>query len=876
MHDPGGRWDDRADDGRTVLGTTHDGGRTAAARRLLQAHHQAGLHPLVVLATELLGTPSAEISLLTDVRVVVGAVAALPGPAGTRTSLEETLCAQVVAAGAPLVVEDATADPRVDAVRGPVAEVGAYLGVPLVDGAGQVVGAMCVYQPGPRVWTEDEVATLERLADAAVRQLEVTLLDQDLRVADRLAMLDAAAQAAGVGTFRWHLPSGDLHWDASLLDAFGYDEDSFGGTIAAFDARVHPQDLPHVTEALDTAIATVGVYEAEFRVVRPDGTVVWLAARGRALAGPSGETEQVIGVATDTTALRAHEERVQQILETMTVGYFWLGPDWRFGYVNAEAERILQRPRAELVGGDIWHLFPAAVGTNFEESYRTVARTGRPLVFDAYYPAPLDAWFEVRAVAERGGVSVYFTDITERRQALALAEQARTRADMLAAVAGTLVDTLDPLQALQGVLPHVVPALADYAIASLLDDGSAGWRERLHDVAALHADPDQQPTLDAYRAARAAALTDESLVARVLARGTQAMRTGLPAPGEVVVPGTAQDLRDALAPASVVVLPLRGRGRVRGLLTLVRGAGREPFTPADHTVLRTLKTQVALALDNAQLHAARRALAEELQDSLLTDLPEPEHLQLVARYVPAATTARIGGDWYDAFVVRDGTTCLVIGDVTGHDLRAAVEMAQLRNVLRGGAHAVVQPPAAILSSFDWAVHDLGIGATCTGVLAKVEQPSDLAARGRHRLRWSNAGHPPPLLVRADGQVELLRRPADLLLGMRRDTVRRDHTVDLTPGSTVLLYTDGLVERRGESLAVGLERLRTTVEGIAHLPLDELCDRLVADLAADSLDDVALLAVRTRPEDVRPAEAAPPRTGRTAGECAAAHAPQHDG
>ncbi|MFC8192619.1 SpoIIE family protein phosphatase [Cellulomonas sp. NPDC057328] len=841
---------------------TADVARTAAARRMLRAEAGGGaLQALVELAGRLLGTPSAEVSLLTDERVVVGAVDPRPGRVGTRTSLEESLCARVGAVGERLVVADVSADDRV-AASAAVADgrVGAYLGVPLRGDDRRVVGALCVYQPAPRAWTAQDVATLEHLAGAAATQLEVDALDREYARVDRLALLDAAAHAAGLGTFQWDLATGALHWDASLLEVFAYDSASFGGTIDAFTARLHPDDVAPVSAALDAAVAACGVYEAEFRVLRPDGTLRWLNARGRALAGPSGRAEQVIGVTTDTTALRAGEERVQQILEDMTVAYFWLDPRWRFGYVNAEAERILGSTRERLLGGDVWELFPAAVGTDFESSYRAVAATGEPVVFDAYYPAPLDAWYEVRAVPERGGVAAYFTDVTERRRALELAQQARARSELLAAVAAELVEVLDPVQALEAVLPHLVPAVADFAIASLLDEGHGGWQQRLHDVAARHADPRLQPVLDDYRAVRVPALTRTSLVAQVMAGGPQALRTGLPAPGDLVQEGPAHELLTRLAPEAVVVLPLRGRGHTRGLLTLGRTAARGPFTEADLTALREVGAQVGLALDNAHLHAARRDLAEELQRSLLTELPEPDHLHLVARYVPAATGAQIGGDWYDAFLVRDGRTCLVIGDVTGHDLRAAVSMAQIRNVLRGGAHAVVRTPAQILASLDWAIHDLAVGAISTGILATVEQPADLAAQGLRLLRWSNAGHLPPLLLHPDGTAELLTRPADLLLGLRAHNERHDHTVEIRPGSTLLLYTDGLVERRGERLSVGLERLRAAAEALAASPLEELCDRLIADLASSSEDDVALLAVRAHPEDrPRPAEAGPRRT-----------------
>ncbi|MGW6128397.1 SpoIIE family protein phosphatase [Cellulomonas sp. NPDC055163] len=841
--------------------------RAAAARRLLRASHDATtLQALVDLAGRLLEAPSAELALLTDSRVVVASTDVVTT---APVLLQESVCARVAATGAPVVVGDAGAGAGTDAdARRLLSRRGfrAYVGVPLLDDSGRPVGALCVHDSAPRAWTRADVQALEQVAVTAAGHLEARALHQEVASVDRLALLDAAAQAAGLGTFQWDLSTGELHWDASLLAVFGYDESTFGGTIDAFNARLHPEDLLPVTVALDRAVATCGVYEAEFRVVRPDGTTRWLTARGRALAGVAGDAEQVIGVAADTTAMRAGQERVHQILEDMTVAYFWLDPQWRFGYVNAQAERVLGRSREDLLGGGIWDLFPAAVGTNFEEHYRAVATTGRPVVFDAYYPAPLDAWYEVRAVPERGGVAAYFTDVTERLRAVAAAEQAqlvaeraRARSDLMAGIAADLAETLDPVVGLEAVLPYLVPPFADFAIASSLEEGHGEWRHRLRDVAALHVDPQMQPALERYSAARVPALTSTSLVAQVLAGDDQAVRSGTPALGDLVLDGPVHELLAALAPHAVAVLPLRGRGHTRGVIALYRGADRGQFTDEELAVLREVAAQVGLALDSTHLHAARRDLAEELQRSLLTELPEPDHLHLVARYAPAASGAQIGGDWYDAFLVRDGSTYLVIGDVTGHDLRAAVSMAQIRNVLRGGAHGVVQPPAAILSALDWAMQDLAIGALSTAVLARLEQPDDLADRGLRLLRWSNAGHLPPLLLHADGRAELLERPGDLLLGLRAHNERHDHTVLIEPDDVVLLYTDGLVERRGEPLTTGLERLRTTAEQLAHLPLEELCDKLLARLARDSDDDVALLAMRAHPEDAaRPREAGPER------------------
>ncbi len=220
------------------------------------------------------------------------------------------------------------------------------------------------------------------------------------------------------------------------------------------------------------------------------------------------------------------------------------------------------------------------------------------------------------------------------------------------------------------------------------------------------------------------------------------------------------------------------------------------------------------------------------------------------RYAPAAHEAQVGGDWYDAFLAPDGATTLVIGDTAGHDRTAATGMAQIRNVLRGVAHTLAEPPAAVLSALDHALRGLGIDTLASAVLAQVEQTpeqtSEQARQGLRTLRWSNAGHPPPLLLHPDGTAVLLEREPDLLLGLDPDTPRADHTVELQPGATLVLYTDGLVERRDQPLETGLARLQDAAASLAHLPLEQVCDALLAALPAAGEDDIALLAVRARP------------------------------
>jgi phosphoserine phosphatase RsbU/P len=259
--------------------------------------------------------------------------------------------------------------------------------------------------------------------------------------------------------------------------------------------------------------------------------------------------------------------------------------------------------------------------------------------------------------------------------------------------------------------------------------------------------------------------------------------------------------------------------------------------------LRQLTGEVAQV--QARVRGAERtaSLAEALQRSLLTDPPQLQQLETAVRYLPAAEHVRIGGDWYDAFAVTGGRTALVIGDVAGHDGRAATTMAQIRNTLRGIAHVLPEPPAAVLSALDRAMRSLNRGALATVVLVEVP-----AVRSGTRLtvRWSNAGHPPPLLVRAGGATRLLEEAPDLLLGVDPDTHRSDHEVALDVGDTIVLFTDGLVERRGESVDEGLRWLQDRAAAIVGQSLEVLCDALLTRFPGHADDDIAILAIRVRP------------------------------
>ena len=678
---------------------------------------------------------------------------------------------------------------------------------------------------------------------------------------DRLAWR-LAVDAAGVGAFVWDLVTGDLRWDERLHELFGLDEESFGGTIEAFSRSVHPDDVGRVSDALQRAIATCGDYAAEYRVVLPDGTLRWIEARGHAFADqPDGPPVRLVGAAYDTTQVREGEARMGRVLESMSSAFFQLDREWRFAYVNSEAERLLGATRVHLIGASIWDAFPAAVGSAFEENYRGAVASGEPVTFEAWYPPPLDAWYEVRAWPSPEGLAVYFVDITARRDAQEALDRSAHRLALLASVSEALTATLDPTEGVSRLATRLVPELADWCLVTLVEDPHAtDWRRGLRDVGWSHRDPAMEDVLRDYAARRLRAMTDSSYLAQAIREMTPVLMesSASEAVAAVLEPGTARDLLRRLAPFSAAVVPLRARGRTVGVVSAFRGIHRTPFTADDVSLLEDIGARAALALDNARLYESQRDVSEALQRSMLTAPPQRRGLQVATRYTPAGEAARIGGDWYDAFL--QGNTAgptpdivVVVGDVVGHDVEAAAAMGQVRGLLRGIAVHSGDAPAAILSGLDTVMQSLQLETTATAVVARFEQVGP-ASNGSAQvlLRWSHAGHPPALLVDHDGIVTRLADADanDLLLGFDPAAARHEGVVALEAGATLVLYTDGLVERRDRDIEDGIEALERLLAEVAPgtTDLDHLCDRLLGAMASEEQeDDVALLVVRWAPD-----------------------------
>ena len=582
----------------------------------------------------------------------------------------------------------------------------------------------------------------------------------------------------------------------------------------------------------------------------------------QALRGPDDDGDSD-GMEEGLEFLGSGPAAVLRVLDSMLVAFFHLDRQWQFVFVNAEAVRVLGQPRDQLVGRTLWEMFPATVEGQVETEYRAALTSGEPRTFETFYPAPLNAWYEIRALPGADGLAVYFVDVTARKAAQRVAEEAAERSALLAQVSAELSTTLESQVAVGRLARLVVPALADWCLVSLVADTAPGQPVRLREVGGWHVDEHARPLLARYAQVRQAAMTEESFVVQAVRTGrVQIVPVDVPAwVRQVVSPGEAQELLAELAPAAGAVFPMLAGERTVGVLTLYNSAARGRFTAQDIDTATEVAARASTALHNAHLFAQQRRLSEGLQRSMLTEPPQPDHLQIVVRYEPAAQEAQVGGDWYDAFLQPDGATMVVIGDVIGHDTAAAAAMGQLRALLRGIAARHNEGPAQVLAGVDQVMQTLQVDTTASVIVARLEQTEDERERGVTRMRWSNAGHPPPMVINPDGSILVLPElEADLLLGIDPNSERGESVLTLDRGATVLLYTDGLVERRGQSLDDGIAQLQHTLLQVADRSLDRLCDEVLARMLPEQPeDDVAIVAVRLHRQDrERPAEAGPNR------------------
>ncbi|UOE21924.1 SpoIIE family protein phosphatase [Thermobifida halotolerans] len=415
---------------------------------------------------------------------------------------------------------------------------------------------------------------------------------------------------------------------------------------------------------------------------------------------------------------------------------------------------------------------------------------------------------------------------------------------LLAEATSVLTSTLQVKEALWRLVRLVTPRLADWAVVDLVNE--LGELER---VLVVHHEDDRHVRVSGLQRSMPPIPEASPMPLSRVLRGAPTTRVSprdyrRPPDSDMAV--VQRELFERTGMHSAIAAPLRGpRGSILGALTLGRADQHRDFDTTELALVDDLARQAGLAVDNARLYERQQRVAETMQRYLLPPLPKSSELETAARYHPAPYSSQVGGDWYDAFLLSDGIPALVIGDVVGHDLQAAAHMAQIRNMLRALAWDSGEPPSRVVCRLDRAMGHISEASMATMVFARLEGRGP----GPRLLRWTNAGHPPPLLVTGDGRARFLDDGHGLLLGTDLASPRADAAVELPVASTVVFYTDGLIESPRHSVDEGMARLRRHAAELARHPVDDLCDLLVERVRpSDNDDDVALIALRVPEPD----------------------------
>ncbi|GAA4686068.1 hypothetical protein GCM10023215_21790 [Pseudonocardia yuanmonensis] len=456
-------------------------------------------------------------------------------------------------------------------------------------------------------------------------------------------------------------------------------------------------------------------------------------------------------------------------------------------------------------------------------------------------------WFRSRAVPVReGGRLVEWvgteTDIDDEFRS-------RHRLDVLAGATLAVNRALDPETELLALADAVVPEFADLCRVYLVDEAQPLEPGRpVHGRRSVtRAAPGLPPVpgdIGGDGAARFVFGADHPLA--------RSVRTGRPEleldPLEVEHwAGTPEMYTWAreVRMNSRLVAPVISGGRVIAGLLFASCGERLPYTADDLALVTELAARASAAVEHGRRFQQTRQVSLALQESMLTEPPVMAEIgiggiEVAARYRPAAAELEVGGDWYDVFRLPFGDLALAVGDVAGHDLAAAATMGQLRSMLRALAFDSDGAPSDVLRRLDRVASRLDVTRFTTLLHGRV------LLRGDQRVfRWSSAGHPLPLLVGPGRTARYASGAVDVVLGVDPDRLRHDQEVELAPGETLVLYTDGLAERRDDVDDRGARELLALAGAGAHLDLEAFCDHLVSGSPADTGDDVVVLAVRCR-------------------------------
>lgn len=548
---------------------------------------------------------------------------------------------------------------------------------------------------------------------------------------------------------------------------------------------------------------------------------------------------------------------LKEALDCVSAGVYAVDEKERLVAVNATALQLLARSASDMLGCDAQELLHRnAQGNMVAKKKLDVSHGELPSPFSRAGKAWFQrgdgtllpvAWSAVPCVPDTSQITelIVFQAVEQDDEGgparSAFSRRTLSETERLALLADTtahLISNVDVENSLLRVVELILPRLADWVVIDLITEGDEVSRSLV-----AHADNGKITVREDLQGPMPPVPETSGMPLSKALRGaasTLVNREIYSGPPDTGIAVEQRKLFEVTGINTAAIAPIRGPREVLGAMTLGRVGSHHPFARSDLALLEDIARRIGIALENARHYQRQRQVAETMQRYLLPQLPQLSGLEMTARYLPAPDVSHVGGDWYDAFPLPCGDMALVIGDVVGHDLEAAAGMAQLRNMLRAYTWAQEQAPHRTIERLDQALEHISDVFMATLVLAHLK----VNEVGQWELLWASAGHPPPLLIQHDGIAHYLEEGSGVLLGAGVSRSRADARVVLPPGSTLLFYTDGLVEARGQSLETGLRRMRQHAASLAHRSLDSFADHLLERARPGTNDDdAALLAVR---------------------------------
>ena len=586
----------------------------------------------------------------------------------------------------------------------------------------------------------------------------------------------------------------------------------------------------------------------------PGGTTSLLCELGEAAAPPRAEVRAAFADA---------------LLRTSPFGLGVIDNDLRYVVVNDALAEFNGIPVHEHIGRRIGEVVRAADDGAYERHLRAILETGEPLhnvLIATRTQGHRDrdrAWsVSFFRLTGRGGrvlgLGGLVVDVTQKETALLDASAVRQRLALVNEAGSKVGTTLVMAETARELAEFVVPEFADAASVEIREDFLVGGRLRSSDKpvstmrlavrSVLDADADGSLFTDpgSEHVHPVGSLTHQTLVRDHAWLGEtpagSASDGGTPADSRP--PGsTTADRTPGGGPGSLVTVPLVARGRCLGLVRFARDARRDPLDDDDLKVAEELAARTALNLDNARMYEEERRIAVALQRDMLPsdhDITGRPGLEVAAHYWSTSRSAKVGGDWFDVIPLSGHRVALVVGDMMGHDIQAAAGMGQLRTAMHTLARLDLEP-VDLLTRLDDIVQNSAAMQHATCVYAVYNTVTRQCA-------IVNAGHPPPVLRHRDGTTEILPVATGVPLGIGLGASEFENVeLRLPQDGTLVLYTDGLIERRGQDIECGIETLRAALTRAAEpaLPVQQVCDDLVAALSDDTGDDdLAVLMART--------------------------------